>query len=107
MPIHHKLVRDRIPEIIEKTGKSYETRVLDQDEYIQSLKTKLQEELQEYLTSVNDKEATVELADLLEIIHVLSQIHGNSIEEVEAIRKQKAEERGSFKEKIFLISVDD
>ncbi|GGF27481.1 hypothetical protein GCM10010954_28190 [Halobacillus andaensis] len=107
MPVYNKLVRDRIPEIIEKTGKIYETLILDEEEYIKSLETKLQEELQEYLTSKNDQQATEELSDLLELILVLSQIHGSSIEEVEEIRKQKADERGSFKEKIFLISVED
>ncbi|MCP3028603.1 nucleoside triphosphate pyrophosphohydrolase [Halobacillus sp. A5] len=107
MPIYNKLVRDRIPEIIEKSEKSYETKILDQDEYIKSLKIKLQEELQEYLTSENDQEAAEELADLLEIIYVLSKIHGSSIKQVEEIRRQKADERGSFNEKIFLKSVED
>ena len=39
MPIYNKLVRDRIPEIIENNGKTFTTRILDKKEYIEE-KTK-------------------------------------------------------------------
>ncbi|WP_066309084.1 nucleoside triphosphate pyrophosphohydrolase [Bacillus sp. FJAT-29814] len=107
MPIHNKLVRDRIPEIIKKTGKKYSTRSLENEEYIKELKKKSFEELNEYVNTQNDKDAIEELADLLEIIHALAECHGASIETVEEVRKQKAEKRGGFKEKIFLIEVED
>ncbi|MCC3646857.1 nucleoside triphosphate pyrophosphohydrolase [Cytobacillus oceanisediminis] len=107
MPTYNKLVRNRIPEIIERSGKKYTTRVLDQTEYIKELKKKNFEELEEYTNAENDEEALEELADLLEIIHALAETHGASIEKVEELRKQKAEERGGFKEKIFLIEVED
>ena len=45
---YNKLVRDRIPEIIESTGKSCLTRVLSDAEYIRMLDEKLNEELAEY-----------------------------------------------------------
>jgi predicted house-cleaning noncanonical NTP pyrophosphatase (MazG superfamily) len=48
-----------------------------------------------------------ELADLLEIIQALAKHHGSSIEEVEKVRKEKAEKRGGFEDKIFLIEVED
>ncbi|MGV3263510.1 nucleoside triphosphate pyrophosphohydrolase [Cytobacillus pseudoceanisediminis] len=107
MPTYNKLVRDRIPEIIENTGKNFSTRVLDNNEYIQELKKKSFEELQEYVETNNNEDAIEELADVLEIIHALAEYHGASIEEVEEVRKQKAEKRGGFKEKIFLIEVED
>lgn len=107
MPTYNKLVRDRIPEIIERSGKKYTTRVLDQTEYIKELKKKSFEELEEYTNAENDEEALEEIADLLEIIHALAETHGALIEKVEELRKQKAEERGGFKEKIFLIEVED
>ncbi|MFE4523768.1 phosphoribosyl-ATP pyrophosphohydrolase [Cytobacillus firmus] len=107
MPAYNKLVRDRIPEIIAATGKNYSTRILDQSEFIQELKKKSIEELDEYLNANNDEEAIEELADLLEVVHALAETHGVSIEKVEELRKQKAEERGGFKGKIFLIEVED
>lgn len=107
MPIYNKLVRDRIPEIIARGGKKYSTRILDNNEYIKELKKKSFEELEEYMNSTNDADSIEELADLLEIIYALAECHGVTIDKVEEIRKQKAEKRGGFKEKIFLIEVED
>lgn len=107
MPIYNKLVRDKIPEIIEKTGKSSKTSTLTNDEYIKKLQEKGFEELQEYVDAKDRSSSLEELADLLEIIHALAEFHGSTIEEVEQIRAKKADERGRFKEKIFLIEVED
>jgi predicted house-cleaning noncanonical NTP pyrophosphatase (MazG superfamily) len=107
MPIYNKLVRDRIPRVIESTGKQFSTRILNDEEYIKELKNKSFEELQEYVNANNDENAIEELADLLEIIHALAKCHGASFEEVEEVRRKKAEKRGGFKEKIFLNEVED
>ncbi|SEN01198.1 Predicted house-cleaning noncanonical NTP pyrophosphatase, all-alpha NTP-PPase (MazG) superfamily [Mesobacillus persicus] len=107
MPVYNKLVRDRIPEIIEKTGKKFSTKILENDEYITELRKKAYEELDEYMNTNNKEDAVEELADLLEIVHALAESHGSSIEEVEELRKNKAAKRGGFKEKIFLIEVED
>nr|WP_263327093.1 nucleoside triphosphate pyrophosphohydrolase [Neobacillus sp. Marseille-Q6967] len=107
MPIYNKLVRDRIPEIIQKTGKKFTTRILENNEYIKELKNKSFEELEEYIKAENNEDAIEELADLLEIIHALAEYHESSIDKVEEVRQKKAEKRGAFKEKIFLIEVED
>lgn len=107
MPIHNKLVRDRIPEVIEKTGKKFTTRIMDKEEYIVELRKKAFEELEEYMNTENDADAVEELADLLEIIHALADTHNVSFADIEAVRKKKAEKRGGFKERIFLIEVED
>jgi predicted house-cleaning noncanonical NTP pyrophosphatase (MazG superfamily) len=107
MPVYNKLVRDFIPKVIENTGKKYTSRVLNDSEYITELKNKAFEELKEYINTKNKNDGVEELADLLEIIHALAEYHGSSIEEVEKIRKRKVMNRGRFKEKIFLIEVED
>ncbi len=107
MPVYNKLVRDFIPQIIEKTGKNYSTRTLSDKEYITSLRRKLTEEVEEYFETTNNENAVEELADVLELIHALAKTHGSSIEQVEEARKQKAEKRGGFNDKIFLIEVED
>jgi predicted house-cleaning noncanonical NTP pyrophosphatase (MazG superfamily) len=107
MPKYNKLVRDNIPTIIHNNGHKYSTRILTEKEYIKELQKKAYEEIDEYVNTDNKKDAIEELADLLEIIHALSEYHGSSIAEVEEVRKQKAEKRGGFKEKIFLIEVED
>ncbi|KOP81464.1 phosphoribosyl-ATP pyrophosphohydrolase [Bacillus sp. FJAT-21945] len=107
MPTYNKLVRDRIPEINEKTGKKFSTKILDSTEYIKELKKKSFEELEEYLNTTNNEDTIEELADVLEIIHALAEHHGATIEKLEEVRKQKAEKRGSFREKVFLIEVSE
>lgn len=107
MPVHNKLVRDLIPNIIEKTGKKFSTRILDEEEYVKELKIKSKEELTEYFEAKTDEEAVEELADLLEIIHALTYCHGSTPEKLEQVRQEKAAKRGGFKEKIYLIEVED
>lgn len=107
MPIHNKLVRDRILEVIEKAGKTYTSRILNEDEYINEVKVKMHEELAEFEEAKDDEEAVEELADLLELIHAAAAIHGATPDKLEKIRSDKAEKRGGFKERIYLIEVAD
>ncbi|WP_175639281.1 nucleoside triphosphate pyrophosphohydrolase [Metabacillus schmidteae] len=107
MPTYNKLVRDKIPEIIEASGKEFRTKQLNEDEYIKELRTKLDEEIIEYQEANTDEQALEELADVLEIIHSLAVVHGSNFEAVEEIRKAKQIKRGGFQEKIFLIDVED
>ena len=104
MKIYNKLVRDKIPEIIAgDNGKSCVTRIMEDDEYLETLNKKMQEELKEYLES-GDVE---ELADLEEVLRAILDVKNVSYEEFENIRNTKVEKRGAFKKKIFLESVDD
>ena len=98
---YHKLVRDKIPEIIEKDGKQCECSVLSTEDYILLLDQKLDEELKEY----QESKSMEELADLLEVIRAVAVARGSSIEEVEQIRIQKAEKRGGFEKRLLLEKV--
>ena len=100
---HNKLVRDRIPEIIEGSGKTCVTRILPQEEYLAALDAKLTEELAEYQA---DK-SMEELADLLEVMMAAAEARGHTFAEVEALRREKAEQRGGFRDRIWLESVSD
>ncbi|MBQ8749594.1 MAG: nucleoside triphosphate pyrophosphohydrolase [Clostridia bacterium] len=103
MQIHNKLVRDKIPEIINSEGRTCKTRILDDAEFLDSFNQKLQEELQEYLDSGNVEE----LADLEEVIRAILDAKNISYSNFENIRKLKVQKRGAFKDKILLESVDE
>jgi len=105
MPVYNKLVRDKIPQIIEAAGKTFTTRRLYQQEYRRELRQRAFEELEEYMNAKDDAAALEELADLLEIVHALAECHGANTEKVEAIRAEKAEKSGGFREKIFLVEL--
>ena len=47
MKVYNKLVRDLIPQIIEKSGKKFDTHIAESEEYKSLLEEKLQEEVNE------------------------------------------------------------
>ena len=102
MKVYNKLVRDKIPEIIETDGKACKTHILSNDEYIAALEVKLNEEVAEYQADKNLEE----MADVLEVLQAICIARGYSLEELEALRAKKADERGGFAAKIFLEYVE-
>lgn len=98
---YNKLVRDRIPEIIEADGKTYVTEILPDEQYLEMLDTKLNEELAEY----QESKSLEELADLLEVIRAVVNARGWTLEELEQVRADKAAKRGGFEKKILLKEV--
>lgn len=102
MKVYNKLIRDRIPEIIEASGKKANIEIMDDSDYLKALNSKLQEELDEY----NEDQDVNELADLIEVAYAIIEHKGISIEEFEQLRLKKQEERGGFKDKLFLLNVE-
>ena len=72
MQQYNKLVRDKIPKIIEDSGKSATIRILSDSEYVNALETKLDEEVGEY----HRDKSVEELADILEVIYALAATCG-------------------------------
>ena len=98
---YNKLVRDRIPEIIQLSGKRCSTEILSDEEYLKLVDAKLDEELAEYHKDQNIEE----LADLLEVIHAAALARGYSLKELERVRAEKAAKRGGFANRILLKEV--
>lgn len=98
---YNKLVRDRIPDIIEASGKSCVTEILSDEAYLRMVDAKLDEELAEYHSDQNIEE----LADLLEVIYAAAMARGYTLEQLESVRAAKAEKRGAFANKILLKEV--
>jgi predicted house-cleaning noncanonical NTP pyrophosphatase (MazG superfamily) len=95
----NKLVRDKIPGIIEKSGRRAITRTLSDDEYVVELKRKLIEETHEFAESGTIEE----LADILEVVHALASCVSGDPQALEEARTTKCRERGGFERKVFLI----
>jgi len=100
MTVYNKLVRDKIPEIMESKGEKPKFRILSDEEYICSLEQKLDEEVGEYHQDKNAEE----LADILEVVFALADVNGCSREELTEIYQKKHGSRGGFSKKYFLIS---
>lgn len=89
---YYKLVRDRIPEIIESSGKHAVCHTAESEEYTKLLKAKLWEEVREYIAS----DHLEELADIFEVLKALAANQGVNWDEIISIANNKAEKRGSF-----------
>ncbi|MEG1254412.1 nucleoside triphosphate pyrophosphohydrolase [Clostridium sp.] len=101
MKAYNKLVRDKIPAIIEADGKQCEIEIASKEEITGLLEKKLMEEVNEYLEDKNLEE----LADVMEVLFGLAKNLGYSEEEFMEKRKAKFEERGGFKEGVVLKGV--
>jgi predicted house-cleaning noncanonical NTP pyrophosphatase (MazG superfamily) len=98
----NKLVRDRVPEIIEASGTTAATRVLDPDNFRTALLEKLREETEELIRAEEDEMAN-EAADVLEVVETLCELHGISLSDVLAKKAAKRASRGAFTQRLFLI----
>ncbi len=99
--IYHKLVRDRIPEIIASDGKTCVCETLSDEDYLHLLDAKLTEELSEY----QESHSLEELADLLEVLRAVVKARGWTWEELEQVRSDKAAKRGGFERRLLLKEV--
>lgn len=96
-----KLVRDRIPEIIEANGERAIVRTLPTAEYNQALRDKLLEECQEARSAPSDELAD-ELADVLEVVQALAASADLTWDEVLQLQDAKRNQRGGFELRIWL-----
>lgn len=99
---YNKLIRDKIPEIIESKGGKAQIRVLTDEEYPLYLEAKLDEEVGEY----HRDHTPEELADILEVVYALADSIGCSKEELLEIYQRKHDARGGFEKKLLLISTE-
>ena len=99
---YNKLVRDRIPEILEGAGYTYTFRVMNEQEYQQALRDKLLEEA--YEAACADAQHLIsELADLYEVIDTLMACNAIEATIVHAEQERRRSERGGFAQRIRLI----
>lgn len=101
--VYNKLVRDKIPAIIKADGKTPVTRILDEKEYPKELIKKLKEEADEFEANPSIEE----LADIKEVVIALRLALNIQAGELEDMRRKKADERGRFKKRIFLMEVKE
>jgi predicted house-cleaning noncanonical NTP pyrophosphatase (MazG superfamily) len=101
--IYHKLIRDRIPEIIETQGQCCIVKQLSDEEYLEMVDAKLDEELAEYHKEQNLEE----LADLMEVIYAAAEARGFTREQLERVRAEKEAQRGAFHKRLLLLEVRD
>jgi predicted house-cleaning noncanonical NTP pyrophosphatase (MazG superfamily) len=100
---YNKAIRDKIPELIENSGKRGIVKQLSDEEFLPELEKKLNEEVNEYLSSGDIEE----LVDITEIINRILELRNVSRKDFESILSEKRKNRGAFDSNYFLIEVRD
>lgn len=98
-----KLVRDLIPDIIDRSGRKSIYYKASQEEYRDLIKAKLLEEVNEFLEAENMEE----LADVLEVIDAIHSAYQFEKAIVQQVKEKKNAERGAFQEKIVLVRIEN
>ncbi|WP_157249240.1 nucleoside triphosphate pyrophosphohydrolase [Nonomuraea typhae] len=96
-----KLVRDRIPAVIRRSGHEPVVRVLGAGEYRGALVDKLFEEAAEVREAVPAK-VIEEIADVYEVLRALAEAEGHDWTTVEKAAAAKRAERGAFRDRLYL-----
>ncbi len=99
---HNKLIRDRIPDIIQAAGQEYAIETMTEEEFHQALRVKLVEEAQE-ASAAASTELLAELADLFEVMDSLMVAYGIDRDAVLTEQKRRQIERGGFSRRIRLL----
>jgi len=100
--IYNKLIRDRIPEIIEQDNRKYAVAIIPPAEFDMALREKLVEEAQEAIKA-DDANLITELADIQEIILALMKLHRIDAVELETVRVHRQQKRGGFENRLKLL----
>ncbi len=103
MRIYNKLVRSKIPQAILDQHEIPVTRILQDDEYKRELYKKLNEEVNEFIIDDNAEE----LCDILEVYLAILEVKNVTFADINKLRMEKAEVKGTFVDKIFLERVID
>jgi predicted house-cleaning noncanonical NTP pyrophosphatase (MazG superfamily) len=101
-----KLVRDKIPELIEKAGKKPSFERLTKKDRWDALNSKLNEEIDELQTAQEPESVLEEIADIHEVLMAMVYEIGYIDADLFLKAKQKKREKGAFDEFIWLESVE-
>ena len=104
--LFHKLVRDLVPQDIEKSGCSLTFSNVDKDFFLEKLKEKLMEEAKEVCEAENEKEIQEELADLLEVLRSIAYFYNLNLDDIIRSAEEKKERKGDFSKGNYAFFVD-
>jgi predicted house-cleaning noncanonical NTP pyrophosphatase (MazG superfamily) len=98
----NKLVRDKTIDFMQDQGSKMYWFALQDADFVKQLKIKLLEEAEEVVHCKNKQELLEELADVLEIVQTLAQLHNFDQAQLTQACQKKLQEKGGYEKRIFL-----
>lgn len=97
-----KLWRDGAVERLVTMGSKIHWRRLSDIEFAEQLKKKFLEEAQEVYNAQTKEALLEELADIVEVISSLCDVHSVTLQDIIAVQQKKKQERGGFEGRKFV-----
>lgn len=105
---YNKLVRDKVPKLLAAQGYSYERdKYIGHRSYRRALVDVLEDDIRFFLGTGIKENQLDRLADMLEVVYALANDCEINKKALELARANKEKEKGKYREKTKLISVDD
>lgn len=102
----YKLVRDKIPQLIEDSGRRAVFSTLIKEDRREALRNKLNEEVDELHAAKEPEEILEEIADIYEVLMAMVYEAGYIDADLFLKAKQKKREKGSFDGFVFLEKIE-
>ena len=105
---YNKLVRDKVLKLLTAQGYTYECdKYIGHKSYRRALANILEDDIRFFLDTGIKENQLDRLADMLEVVYALAHDCEINKKALELARADKEKEKGKYREKIKLISVDD
>ncbi|MDD2807591.1 MAG: nucleoside triphosphate pyrophosphohydrolase [Patescibacteria group bacterium] len=105
---YHKLIRDKIPEVIAAHGSQAKTKKLNAKDFEIALLNKLSEEAREVVAAKSKIELTFEVGDVLDVLDEIIKLKKLKPADIKKARQINLARKGGFKKRLFLLwSSDD
>lgn len=104
---YYKLVRDKIPTLIKKSGKNVISKKIKKGDFKHYLKIKLKEEIDEILKTESKKEIIERIADIDEVLDYVAKEYNITPNDIKKEKKEKSTKKGKYNQREFLVLTEE
>lgn len=101
---YNQIVRDKIPEIIEKSGRTCDVKILDNDT---DIKSALCDKLRVKAESFAARPTEDELSDLYGLMDAIVKAYDFEPMHIDYLKMQNEKQKGAYSGKTYLVSAED
>ena len=104
---YNKLIRDKIPQKIARSGGSFRIKILTPKEFEIELLKKVGEEASALPKVKNKAELVSELADVADVLEEIKRVKKISARDIITAQKENSKKKGGFGKRIYLYWAED